>query len=111
MMIDDLTNKAVQSELRLRQTLYSDNEGSILTCTASAVFPTPPSPRTATLQLSILSSSILTSALSTEGRVLRTSPKEMLCRENGKKVEEGVERSNKRIQKASCEFVEGRKEV
>jgi hypothetical protein len=51
----ELTNKAVQRELGgIDGCRMGGERGKEHTCTARAVLPTPPSPRTATLQLSIL---------------------------------------------------------
>jgi hypothetical protein len=57
MLASRLTNKTVQCKLdgsQYRSHRYDRRRA--LTCTANAVLPTPPSPSTATLQLSILAS-------------------------------------------------------
>lgn len=49
-----LTNEATESELWMCVSYGDKNESQwLLTCTANAVLPTPPSPRTMTLQESI----------------------------------------------------------
>ena len=48
-----LPTKQLRVNLMDMLSLIGGKNERLLTCTAKAVFPTPPSPRTATLQLSI----------------------------------------------------------